>query len=250
MKVAVAGGTGVVGRHVVDVARERGHDVDVLTRSTGIDLVTGTGLADRLYGVDAVIDTTSVLTMSAKPSTEFFRAVTRNLLRAGEETGVRHHVALSIIGVDEAPYGYYAGKAVQEDLVGVAATGTVVRAAQFHEFAEQNLSRAKVGPVHVVPTMHSQPVAAREVAELLVDVAEASPRSDVPHIAGPEPMRVADMVRQYLQHTGRAARVLELPLPGAFGRAMRDGTLLPGPGARLGRVTYGEWLEHTGRRGQ
>ncbi len=250
MKVAVAGGTGVVGHHVVDVAREHGHDVEVLTRSTGADLVAGTGLADRLDGVDAVIDTTSVQTMSGKASTDFFRAVTRNLLRAGEASGVRHHVALSIIGVDEAPYGYYAGKAVQEDLVRVAATGTVVRAAQFHEFAEQNLSRTKVGPVHVVPTMHSQPVAAREVAELLVDVAEGSPRRDVPQIAGPEPTHMADMVRQYLQHTGRAARVLEVPLPGGFGRAMRDGTLLPDPGAQRGRVTFGEWLEHAGGLGQ
>ncbi len=244
MKIAVAGGSGVVGRHVVDVAGSRGHEIDVLTRSGGTDLTTGSGLTERLRGVEAVIDVASTTTMTTKGARDFFRSVTRNLLQAGRSAGVGHHVALSIIGAADAPFGYYAGKALQEEMVLAAEQGTVVRAAQFHEFAEQTLSRTKVGPVHLMPLMRSQPVAAREVAELLVDVAVERPLGRGPEIAGPEVLRVAEMARAHLRRAGRPARVLEVALPGGFGRAMRDGTLLAGPAAHLGRQTYGEWLEH------
>lgn len=250
MKIAIAGGTGVVGRHVMDVAREHAHQTVVLSRSTGVDLTSGHGLDTELSGVDAVIDVTSTATLSTKGAVAFFRAVTRNLIEAERTAGVSHHVALSIIGVAEAPHGYYAGKQIQEDLVLTAPTGSVVRAAQFHEFAEQNAPRTKAGPVHLVPTMLSQPVAAREVAEVLVSIAEGDPRGMGPQIAGPEPLHVAEMIRRFLQSRGGPARVRQFPLPGAFGRALRDGTLLPAPGARLGTQTFTEWLEDADATGQ
>lgn len=160
MKIAIAGGTGVVGRHVVEVAETSGHETVILSRSHGVDLVEGSRLDEHLTGVDAVIDTASVQTMSASTSMDFFRTVTQHLVTAGRRCGVGHHVALSIIGANEAPFSYYAGKRVQENLVLAQPNGTVVRAAQFHEFCSQTLERTALGPLCVVPTMRSQPVAA------------------------------------------------------------------------------------------
>ncbi len=173
MKIVVAGGTGTVGRHVADVVRERGHTAVVLSRATGTDLVSGKGMARALEEANAVIDVTSVKTQSAKASVAFFSTVTRNLLNAGRAAGVHHHVALSIVGSNLAPYGYYAGKAAQEHLISNGnVPWTMLRATQFHEFAQQIFRRFTVGPIHVIPVMKCQPVAAREVAERLVTLAE------------------------------------------------------------------------------
>ncbi|GHD52888.1 SDR family oxidoreductase [Mycetocola manganoxydans] len=252
MRIAVAGGTGVVGRHVVDIARERGNEVVILSRFTGVDLLTRTGLDQRLEGTDAVIDVTSILTQSGPKSRAFFSIVTANLLEAEKAAGVGHHIVLSIVGSDRAPFGYYAGKAAQEQLVtGGEVPWTILRATQFHEFAGQLYLRIKLGPVNIVPTMTSQPVAAREVAERLVELAEATPSGRATDIAGPEVLRMADMVTRYKKAIGAPGPVLEAPLPGGFGTAMRDGTLLPGPSAELGSQTFADWVagveqEHRG----
>jgi uncharacterized protein YbjT (DUF2867 family) len=243
MKIAVAGGTGTVGHHVVDVVRERGDQPVVLARSAGVDLVTGAGLADELDGVDAVIDVASVQTLSDAASRDFFGAVTRTLLAAEVAAGVRHHVALSIVGVDDAPHGYYAGKVLQEQLVEAGPVPwTILRATQFHEFAGQIFGTAKVGPLVLVPRMRSQPVAAREVAERLVALAVAEPAGRAEDLAGPREERVAEMARRWAATTGRRGRVVEVPLPGAYGRALRDGTLLARPGSVLGVETFDAWL--------
>lgn len=243
MRIAVAGGTGAVGSHIVEVARERGHEAVVLSRSAGVDVVRGTGLDEALEGVDAVVDVVSVQTRDTEESTEFFGAVTRQLLRAGRAAGVGHHVALSIVGIDAAPEGYYAGKQLQEQLVAAGdVPWTILRATQFHEFAQQIFGAFTVGPVSLVPVMRSQPVAAREVAERLVDLVEEGPSGRVPDLAGPEEVRMVDMVRAYARRIGVRAPVLQVPLPGAGGRAMRDGSLVPAPGADLGRTTFAEWL--------
>ncbi|MBB2902395.1 uncharacterized protein YbjT (DUF2867 family) [Kineococcus radiotolerans] len=243
MRIAIAGGTGTVGRHVVDVAREHGHEAVVLARSTGVDLVAGTGLGGALAGVDAVVDVTSVGTGSARVARGFFTAVTGNLLAAEEDAGVGHHLALSIVGVDRAPHGYYAGKAAQEEQVaGGRVPWTLLRTTQFHEFAGQLHGRAAFGPVHLVPVMRSQPVAAREVAQRLVALAERGPAGRVRDLAGPEVLAMAAAARSWARATGRRGLVLALPLPGGFGRALRDGTLLPGLDADRGELTFGRWL--------
>lgn len=242
MRIAIAGAKGVVGRHVVEVAEELGHDSVPLSRSRGVDLLEGKSLDTHLEGVEAVIDVTSVVTVSAHTSIDFFRTVTQHLVTAGRRCGVRHHVALSILGAAEAPFSYYAGKQTQESLVLDQPNGTVVRAAQFHEFAGQTAARTKVGPVHVIPTMRSQPVAAAEVAALLVDVATQPPVGLGPSIAGPEVLRAAEMVRLLHEHEGRRGPVLEAPVPGGFGRAMRDGTLLARPDSQIGVVPFADWL--------
>jgi uncharacterized protein YbjT (DUF2867 family) len=250
VKIAVAGGTGAVGRHVVDRVRELGHEPLVLTRSAGHDLVTGAGLAAALAGVDAVVDVASVQTQSAEKSRAFFGSVTRNLLAAEAAAGVRHHIALSIVGSDRAPEGYYAGKALQEQLVEAGAVPwTILRATQFFEFPAQMLGQTTFGPVALIPTTRSQPVAAREVAARLVDLAVDAPAGRARDLAGPREERMADLARRWLRANGKRTRVVEFPLPGTFGRALRDGTLLPAAGAAdLGTQTFDEWLAAEGAR--
>lgn len=243
MKIAVAGGTGAVGALVVDEARTRGHEAVVLARSAGIDLTTGRSLDQALDGVDAVIDTTSIQTQSAEASTAFFTTVTRMLQQAEQRAGVGHHLVLSIVGADLAPHDYYAGKRAQELLVAEGAVPwTLLRATQFHEFAPQMLKRLGVGPVALAPRMRTQPIAAREVAEHLVTLAEAGPAGEVAPLAGPREENLARMMRAHERAAGRRRAVLEMALPGPFGRALRDGTLLPGRDALLGRQSYDDWL--------
>ncbi|TYL52817.1 SDR family oxidoreductase [Agromyces mariniharenae] len=243
MRIAVAGGTGTVGRRAVEAARERGHEVVVLTRSNGIDLVSGTGLDEALRGVEVVIDASNLVSTSAKKTTAFFTTVTRNLLAAEERAGVRHHVSLSIVGVDRAPYGYYAAKVAQERAVEAGAVPwTILRAMQFHEFAGQMLDVLTVAGLHLAPRGRSQPVAAREVGERLVELAEGAPAGHAPDFAGPREERLEDMVRKLAHARGLKGPVLAVSLPGKQYAAMRGGETLPGPDATLGRQTFDEWL--------
>jgi uncharacterized protein YbjT (DUF2867 family) len=242
-RVAVAGGTGTVGRFVVEALRRDGYEVVVLTRSTGVDLVSGAGLDDAIAGADAVVDVSSVQTQSARASERFFGSVTTNLLTAESRAGVAHHVALGIVGSDRAPHGYYAGKAVQERLIeNGAVPWTILRATQFHEFARRLLGEVRIGPVVVVPVMRTQPVAARTVGEQLARFAVAGPAGRVPDLAGPREERMPELVRRIAAVERLSGRVITVPLPGGFGRALRDGTILPGPGAVLDGPTFDEWL--------
>jgi len=243
MRIAVAGGTGLVGTHVVEAARAAGHEVVVLARSRSVDVRTGAGLSSALEGVDVVIDVANVTTMSEAEAVQFFSTTTRNLLDAGTAAGVRHHVALSIVGVDRAPSGYYAGKMAQERLVEAAAVPwTILRATQFHEFAGQMYAQAKLGPIHLAPKARTRPIAAREVAAHLVDRAAAGPAGRATELAGPREESLADMVRAYARAKGSRAWIPSIPLPGGFGRAMRDGSLLPSADAVLGRQTFADWV--------
>jgi uncharacterized protein YbjT (DUF2867 family) len=244
MNIAVAGGTGTVGSFVVSIARERGHRVVVLSRSEGVDLLTGEGLAEALEGVDTVIDVVSIQTLAQKAAVSFFTATTNNLLTAGKSAGVQHHLVLSIVGAEKAAAGYYAGKLAQEKLVSNGdVPWTILRATQFHEFAQQVLARSSVGPLALVPRMTTQPVAAREVAEALVDAAEAGPRGRVTDLGGPRVEQLVDMVRAYARKSGQRKLVLGFTPPGKLWHAMRSGALLPEPGAAVGRQTFQEWLE-------
>ena len=249
MRIAVAGGTGVVGTMVVDQARERGHEVAVVSRSHGVDLITGEGLDQALEGVTAVVDATNVGTMDADASVEFFSATTGTLLDGERRAGVQRHIALSIVGVDRAPYDYYAGKRAQErDIEAGEMPWTILRATQFHEFADQMYSMATVGPWHVAPRMRTQPVAAREVASRLVDLAEAPARGGYVELAGPREESLADMVRRAARARGRLGRrgwMPSVPVPGPLGRAQRSGALLPDAGAELGVETFTQWLART-----
>jgi uncharacterized protein YbjT (DUF2867 family) len=242
-RIAVAGATGWTGRAVVAALASAGHETVPLARSLGVDLMTGDGLADRLQDVDAVVDVTNVSTTRGSVAREFFERVTTTLLRAEEQAGVGHHVVLSIVGVDRVDLGYYTGKRRQEEL---ALTGripsTVVRATQFHEFAAQMLQRR--GPLVVVPRMLCQPIALSEVADHLVSVATGDPLGIAPELAGPaEQLRMEAMVRALARSTGVRRPVVPLRLPGAVGRSLVGGGLLPTSDGPRGTVTYGDWLD-------
>jgi uncharacterized protein YbjT (DUF2867 family) len=243
MRIAVAGGTGTVGRHVVVAAEARGHDVIVLTRRNGHDLETGAGLAGALDGVDAVIDVMSVTTTSARRSRAFFTRTTQHLLGAERDSGVGHHVALSIVGIDGVDAAYYAGKLAQERLVEAGPVPhTILRATQFHEFAEQMVARTSLGRVTLIPVAPIRPVAAREVGARLVELAEAGPAGRARDLTGPRDERLAEMVRRMSAFDGERRRVLELSLPGTFGRATASGVLRGADAATRGRITFEEWL--------
>lgn len=241
MKVAVAGGTGVAGRHAVAALRGAGHEPLVLARSTGVELVSGTGLADALAGVDAVIDASNIAAQRAAVVSEFFEATSRNLVRAAAHSGVSHIVALSIIGIDGVPYGYYKGKVRQEEVLRDSPVPvSILRAAQFHEFPGQYLQWSS-GRLVVVPKWRAQPVAAREVGDLLARLAVGAP-VPMTELAGPREERMAALLRQVLAARGERRRVLEVRVPGATGRAMANGGGLPGPAAILATQTFADWL--------
>ncbi|QTV79553.1 SDR family oxidoreductase [Microbacterium sp. NIBRBAC000506063] len=244
MDIAIAGGTGVLGSAVATVAEGRGHRVRVLSRSKGVDVETGEGLADAVGGADALVDALSVQTTSAKRAEAFFATTTRALQEAARAGGVAHHVVPSIVGVDRVPYGYYAGKLAQERAVEAGEVPwTILRATQFHEFASQLFERAAVGPLRLAVKMRTQPVAVREVAERLVDLVEAGPAGRAPDFAGPREESMVEMMRAWAARSGYDGRMPAIALPGAFGRAMRDGSVLPGLDADHGTVTFEEWLQ-------
>ena len=199
-----------------------------------------------LAGVDAVIDTANANAMSAGASTAFFTMVTKTLLDAERAAGVGHHVVLSIVGVDRAPYGYYAGKLAQERAVEAGSVPyTIMRATQFHEFAEQMLGTLSFAGLHLAPKIPSQPVAAREVGERLVLLAEQGPAGRSADFAGPQREDIGDMVRRLVLARGLPGRVVPVALPGRQFAAMRRGEALPGPDAVLATETFEDWLgEH------
>ena len=241
-RIAVAGGTGVVGRHVVEALRRSGHEPVVLARSTGVDVTTGRGLAEALAGATAVVDVTNRETLRRKAAGAIFEAATRHLLEASRTAGVGHLVVLSIVGVDRVPSGYYAAKLRQEEhALGGNVPATVLRATQFHEFAGQILERSTVGPVAPVPRMRVQPVAAREVGEVLAELATGPPLGGRTELAGPEQHDLVDMARRVVAARG-GPRVLPVRLPGKAWSAMSGSGLLPGPDARLGAQTFTQWL--------
>jgi uncharacterized protein YbjT (DUF2867 family) len=241
-RIAVAGGTGWIGRLVVEAAHEAGYETAVLARSAGVDLLSGAGVAAALRGADAVIDVANLNSTSRSRAVSFFGTTSRVLLEAGASEGVSHHVALSIIGVDRVDIGYYAGKVRQEEVVAAGPVPyTIARAAQFFEFAPQMVGHA-VGPFVPAPKMLCQPVAAREVAAELVRIAAGPPLGHGPDIAGPEQLWMNQMIKQWLKARGSHRIAVPFSFPGAAGREQARGGLLPRGEAVLGEIRYADWL--------
>jgi uncharacterized protein YbjT (DUF2867 family) len=243
MRVAVAGGTGVVGSRVVEALRADGHDAVALSRRTGVDLTTGEGLDAAVDGVDAVVDTSNVSTLSADAAIRFFQTATGNLVAAAARAGVPHLVLLSIVGIDRMPHDYYAGKLAQERVVEASQVPwTILRATQFHEFAGQLFDRAKLGPLHLAPRARVQPIAARDVGAHLATLATGAPQGRAADLAGPREEAMDQMVKAYARRTGHRGWVPSVSLPGAQMKAMRAGLALPGSDAVLTTQTFAEWL--------
>jgi uncharacterized protein YbjT (DUF2867 family) len=242
VRIAVAGATGVVGRQVMAELGKRGHDAVPLARSRGVDVTRVDGLAKHLAGAEAVIDTLGITTTRRRPATDFFTTTTRNLLHAEDEAGVERHVLLSIVGIDGSSFGYYRAKVAQEHVARTLdADVMILRATQFHEFAEQMLERGRTGPVVVVPKMRSATVAAAEVAAALVDLAE-KPVTGTVEMGGPEAHDMPELVKRVAAARGVRAKVVPVTIPGTTGKAMRDGTLIPKSPWRTGTQTFEEWL--------
>jgi uncharacterized protein YbjT (DUF2867 family) len=244
MRVAVAGATGQVGRQVVETLGRTGHEAIPIARSHGIDLMTGAGLDEALAGVEAVIDATS--TTDPDPA-EFFATATQHLLAAEERAGVGHHVVLSIVGVDRVEGNpHYAGKRRQEELVRAASIPwTIVRATQFHDFAEMVVGWTRDGDAAIVPPLLVQPVAVSDVADVLVEVATAPPQHGQIDLAGPEPQDLVDMARRTLAVRGESVRLIP-SWHGPLNVEMAGDVLLPGPDARIAPTTFDAWLAAQG----
>ncbi len=243
MRVAVAGGTGLLGRLVVGELTERGDEAVVVARSVGVDVTTGVGVDAALAACDAVVDVTNIATTRRGRAVAFFEAVSRQLLAGAQRAGVGHLVTVSIVGVDTIDFGYYLGKRRQEELLAAGSVPwTLLRATQFHEFAGQLVARTSVGPMVVVPAMLSRPVAAGEVAAHLVDLVHAGPQGVALPLAGPQTLPMADMVRRYLAATGRRRVVLPVRMPGRSGAAMATGRLIPAEPCNSGTITFEEYL--------
>jgi len=246
-RIAVAGATGRVGRHVVDVLNERGHDVVAISRSNGVDVITGDGLATALEGAEVIIDVATGPSPEQGAATEFFTTAARNLQEAGEKTGVRKLVVVSIIGTDRAVGGYGAAKLAHERaaLAGPI-PARILRAAQFHEFVEVLMGWGQQGDVVYLPKMRTQIVAARTVAEALADLAlSTEPEGAQPaEIAGPREEYLPDLAQLVAAKRGEEVKIEAVSNPADPDDALNtNGGLLPGPHATLAGPTFAEWLE-------
>jgi uncharacterized protein YbjT (DUF2867 family) len=245
-KIAVAGATGRVGRHVVELLAGAGHDVVAISRSHGVDVISGDGLAEALRGVDCIVDTATGPSPEERAATEFFTTAVRNLHEAGRAAGVKRIVVVSIIGCDRFKGGYNAAKVAHEHaaLAGPI-PARILRAAQFHEFVGQLLDWGTRGDTAYVPEMCTQLVAARIVAEALVELAVAPGPNGGPihEIAGPKTERLVEAARLLAARRGAPERVEETSDPADPDRERfaTDG-LLPGPHAMLAGPTFEEWL--------
>ncbi|MFD4457342.1 SDR family oxidoreductase [Nocardia sp. NPDC058480] len=246
-KIAVAGATGRLGRHVVDVLVERGHEVVAFSRANGVDIETGVGLDEALTGVDIVIDASSTPSADQQVATEFFTVAARNLHAAGERAGVERLVVVSIIGIDGSLAGYNAAKlAHEQELLKGALPVQILRAAQFHELVEVMVGWGTKDAVAYLPAMRTQLVAARTVAEALVDLAaNPIPAEDIPfpEIAGPQPETMATAATALVATRGDALRIIETSDTANPDREQfENGTLLPSPHATLAGPTFAEWI--------
>jgi uncharacterized protein YbjT (DUF2867 family) len=252
-KIAVAGATGRVGRHVVDVLKAQGHAVVSMSRSSGVDLVSGDGLAPALSGAECIIDVASWPSSDQAAATEFFTAATRNLHAAGLRAGVQRIVVVSIIGADRFSAGYNVAKVAHERaMLAGPIPVRILRAAQFHEFVAQLVEWGRQGEVSYVPKMRTQLVAARTVAQALADLAtESAPapgaaRAPIVEIAGPREESLVDMAVLFAARRGIPVRIEGVsdaadPNSDLF----ENGALLPGPDATLAGPTFEEWLDST-----
>jgi uncharacterized protein YbjT (DUF2867 family) len=246
-KIAVTGATGRVGHHVVDVLAEGGHDVVPISRTHGVDVISGEGLAEALPGVEAIVDAATGPSPEQQAATDFFTTAAANLQRAGHDAGVKRIVVVSIINTDRLKGGYSLAKVAHEQaLLSGPIPVRVLRAAQFHEFVEQLVDWGTRGDVASVPRMRTQLVAARAVAEALADLAVDPDSAPGPtlEVAGPREESLVDMARLLVAKRGDSLRVEEVTDP-VDDEANSAGVLLPGPQARLVGPTFAEWLDAT-----
>jgi uncharacterized protein YbjT (DUF2867 family) len=245
VKIVVIGGTGLVGSKLTDLLRRRVPVVVAASRKTGVNTVTGAGLSQAIAGAQVVVDVTNSSSIEDKAAMDFFVTSTRNLLAAEATAGVRHHVALSVIGAQRVVgSGYLGAKAVQEALIKHSSTPyTILESTQFFEFLDFITDRALDGEVYRASPAMIQPVASDDVVEALADIALASPRNGTIEIAGPEAFSLDELVRQVLVSRQDPRQIRTDAHARYFGAELGNQSLIPGPAARIGSVTLRDWLQ-------
>jgi len=243
MRVAVVGATGRIGRETTAALERSGHEVVPISRSSGVDVQSGEGLAAALAGVSAVVDASNTPAQDEAEILAFFGAGTQNLLAAEASAGVRHHVLLSIVGIDHGQdVPHYAGKRRQEKLVRAGSVEfSIVRATQFHDFAAMVAGWAEQDGTATIAPLLVRPIAPGDVGEILAEVATGEPIGGVLEIAGPETQDLVDMARRTYAARGQQIRLVPT-WHANFDTSMAGDVLLPGPDARLGRTTFDAWL--------
>jgi uncharacterized protein YbjT (DUF2867 family) len=247
MKIVVIGGTGLIGSKTVPILRQGGHEVVAASPDTGVNSITGEGLKEAMAGTQVVIDLANSPSWEDKAVLEFFETSSRNLLAAEAAAGVRHHVALSIVGTDRTPEnGYFRAKVAQEKLIESSGIPyTIIRATQFMEFLGGIAASSTDGNVVRLSPGLFQPIAADDVAAITADVALAAPRNSIVEIAGPERAPFNEIVARYLKALGDPRTVVSDPEARYFGGRVEERSLVPLGEARLGRIGLDEWLRRS-----
>lgn len=250
MKILVIGGTGRIGGKVVDRLRAAGHETVVAAPSTGIDVLSGEGLAQAMAGTEVVVDVANSPSFEDAAVLSFFETAGRNILGAAATAGVRHHVALSVVGTDKlSASGYFRGKIAQERLIresGIAYT--IIHSTQFFEFLPGIIQSGGEGKVLRLPRALVQPIAAEDVADAVAEIALRGPANGVVEIAGPERESMASLAQRFLGVTGDGRQVVGDAKASYFGALLHDDTLVPVGQAWTGKVDFDGWLQHSGLR--
>jgi uncharacterized protein YbjT (DUF2867 family) len=247
MKIVVIGGSGLIGKKVVTNLDQRGHEAVAASPSSGVNTITGEGLAQALAGAQVVVDVANAPSWDDNAVLAFFETSGRNLLAAEAAAGVGHHVALSVVGTDRLlASGYFRAKMAQEVLIKTANIPyTIVRATQFFEFVGAIAEFSTDGQTVRLPSALMQPIVSDDVAGALADVALANPLNGTVELAGPDPIRMDELVRQFLVARHDTRHVITDPKAGYYGTTVNDQSLTPGKSARLGATHFADWLSHS-----
>src|SRR6202022_1443033 len=247
MKIVVIGGTGLIGSKVVEKLKQKGHEAIAAAPNTGVNTITGEGLKEAMAGAQVVIDLANSPSFEDKAALEFFETSGRNLLAAEAAAGVRHHVALSIVGTDRTPdNGYFRAKVAQEKLIETSGIPyTIIRSTQFLEFLGGIAASSTDGNIVRLSPGLCQPIAADDVAAIVADVALTAPRNGIIEIAGPERAPFNEIVARYLKAVGDPREVVSDPEARYFGGRVEERSLVPLGEARLGRIGLDEWFRRS-----
>lgn len=248
MKIVVIGGSGLIGKQLVPILRGNGHEVLPASRSTGVNTLTGEGLAEAFAGAAVVVDVANSPSFEDGPVMEFFTTAGRNIHAAETAARVDHHVALSVVGTDRLlAAGYFRAKMAQENLIKPSGIPyTIVRATQFFEFIGSIADGGTTGDNVRVSHALMQPIFSGDVAAILADVAVGKPLNTTIDIAGPDPIRMDALVQQYLTARHDPRKVVTDPSAGYFGTPVNDESLVPAtPNPRLGPTHFPDWLART-----
>jgi uncharacterized protein YbjT (DUF2867 family) len=246
MKIVVIGGTGLIGSKVVERLKTQGHDTLAAAPNTGVDTITGKGLAEALTGANVVVDVSNAPSFEDKAAMDFFQTAGRNLTAAERSAGVQHHVALSVVGTDRLQdSGYFRAKLAQETQIKASHIPyTLVHATQFFEFLRAIAQISTDGNTVRLPPVLFQPMAAEDVANAIAESALAKPVNGTIEIAGPETLTLDEAIRKVLTHDRDPRDVITDPTAPYYGIKVGKNTLVPGPGARLGSTRLDWWLAH------